>query len=49
MCDCDKSIVVVNGKRFRRLNGKNEPEAQPERGTGFVLIDKPVHGGRVRR
>jgi hypothetical protein len=45
MCHCDKSIVVVNAKRYQRLNSAGKPEPNPERGTGFRLVDVPVHGG----
>jgi hypothetical protein len=41
----DPSIVIVNFRRYQRLNSKNKPEPNPERGTGFRLVDVPVHGG----
>ena len=46
MCNCDKSIVQYGPYRFRRKNadGKNEPD--PNKGTGFVLLDKPDHAKR---
>jgi hypothetical protein len=43
MCHCDKSITVVNGKRYQRLNSAGKPEPNPEKGVGFVLVDKPDH------
>lgn len=37
--------VRVGEYVFARLNSKGEPEADPNRGTGFVLAVKPVHRG----
>ena len=37
--------VCVNGKIFTRLTADDEPEPRPDRGTGFVLRDIPVHAG----